>query len=166
MRTRHAARIVAISPDNEVLLLRYRHEHSIDPARPELLEYWVPPGGGLRTGESFEDAALRELEEETGIQAPGVWSWVWTRRLTLRYQGEDWLQVERYFVTRVSPPDTLRNSTEEEEIADMRWWSLESLREADAVVFPEPFPELVEPLLNGELPPGPLEIGLGASSAG
>ena len=56
MRTRNVARIVAINPDNEVLLLRYRHDRSLDPEKPELLEYWVPPGGGLRSGESSEDA--------------------------------------------------------------------------------------------------------------
>ena len=164
MRTRNVARIVAINPDNEVLLLRYRHDRSLDPEKPELLEYWVPPGGGLRSGESSEDAAMRELEEETGIQLASAGLCVWTRRLKLRYQAEDWLQVERYFVVRVSPLDTLRNSTAEEEISEIRWWSLESLRESDTVFFPEPFPELVEPLLNGELPP--LEIGLGANSAG
>ena len=166
MRTRNVARIVAINPDNEVLLLRYRHDRSLDPEKPEFLEYWVPPGGGLRSGESFEDAALRELEEETGIQSASAGSWVWTRRLKLRYQAEDWLQVERYFVVRVSPLDTLCNSTAEEEIAEIRWWSLESLRESGAVFFPEPLPELLEPLLNGELPPEPLEIGLGARSTG
>ena len=164
MRTRNVARIVAINPANEVLLLQYRHDRSLDPEKPELREYWVPPGGGLHSGESFEDAAMRELEEETGMQPSSVGSWVWTRRVNLRYQAEDWLQVERYFVVRVSPPDTLRNSTAEEEIADIQWWSLESLRESDAVFFPEPFPELVEPLLNGDLPPEPLQIGLGSGS--
>ncbi len=166
MCTRNVARIVVFNPDDEVLLLQYRHDRSLDPEKPELLEYWVPPGGGLRSGESFEDAALRELEEETGIQSASVGSWVWTRRLKLRYQAEDWLQVERYFVVWVSPLDTLRNSTAEEEIADIQWWSLECLRESDAVFFPEPFSELLEPLLQGELPPEPLEIGLGANSAG
>jgi 8-oxo-dGTP pyrophosphatase MutT (NUDIX family) len=29
--------------------------------------WWVAPGGGLEAGESFEDAARREVEEETGL---------------------------------------------------------------------------------------------------
>ena len=166
MRTRNVARVVAINPDDEVLLLRYRQERSLDPERPELLEYWVPPGGSLNSDESFEDAAVRELEEETGIRLARPEAWVWTRRLELQYRGEDWLQIERYFVARVPPIDSMRNSTEDEEIADIQWWSLPALRASDAVFFPDSFAELIEPLLDGLLPPQPLEIGLGANSAG
>ncbi len=166
MRTRNVARVVAINPDNGVLLLRYRQERSLDPDRPELLEYWVPPGGSLNSGESFEDAAVRELEEETGIQLPEPGAWVWTRRLKLQYRGEDWLQIERYFVARVPPTDSMRNSTEDEDIADIQWWSLQALRASDAVFFPDSFAEFVEPLLDDRLPPQPLEIGLDASPTG
>lgn len=166
MRTRNVARTVVISPDNEMLMLRYRQERSLDPERPDLLEWWVPPGGSLNSGESFEDAAVRELEEETGIRLPALGAWVWTRRLKLRYRGEDWLQVERYFVARAPRTDSMRNSTPDEEIADIQWWSLPALRASDAVFFPESLAELVEPLLGGRMPPEPLEIGLDASSAG
>lgn len=166
MRTRNVARIVAINPDNEVLLLQYRQERSLDPEQPELLEWWVPPGGALHGDESFEEAAVRELQEETGIRVTGPGSWVWTRTLKLRVENEDRLQVERYYMVRVSPPDTLRNSTPDEEIADMQWWSLDPLRESDAVFFPESLAELVEPLLDGRLPPEPLQIGLDPSSTG
>ena len=65
MRTRNVASVVVINPDNEVLLLHYRHERSIDPANPQHLEFWLPPGGGLHGQESFESAALREPAEET-----------------------------------------------------------------------------------------------------
>jgi dATP pyrophosphohydrolase len=35
--------------------------------RPGRGEFWQPVTGGVEEGESFEDAALREVEEETGL---------------------------------------------------------------------------------------------------
>ena len=53
--------VVLVDPRGWVLL-QERDEHPvIDP------ECWGFPGGGVEPGESFEEAAYRELEEETGI---------------------------------------------------------------------------------------------------
>ena len=38
---------------------------------------------------------------------------------------------------------------------DRRWWSLDDLRRADEVIFPEGFAELVAPILAGVLPAEP-----------
>lgn len=43
---------------NEVLLVRPNYAHRL----------WTFPGGGKKRNESWEDAALRETEEETGIR--------------------------------------------------------------------------------------------------
>lgn len=51
---------VIISKDRNILLVKRKHE-------PEKGE-WCLPSGFAETGESIEDAALRELTEETGIQ--------------------------------------------------------------------------------------------------
>ena len=51
--------------EGRVLLVR--HER---PSAPE--PYWVPPGGGVLSGETLQAAALRELAEETGYEGEVV----------------------------------------------------------------------------------------------
>ena len=60
---RTAARVLPVSPDGQVLLLQCQ-----DPARPGDL-HWISVGGAVDPGETRVEAALRELQEETGIEA-------------------------------------------------------------------------------------------------
>jgi 8-oxo-dGTP diphosphatase len=59
----HRFSSVVLVDERGWLLLQERDEHPvIDPER------WGFPGGGVEPGESYEQAAYRELAEETGIE--------------------------------------------------------------------------------------------------
>jgi len=60
---RVSARVVPVNDRGEVMLL-----HGRDPARPDHW-YWFTIGGALDPGETPQQAAVRELREETGIAA-------------------------------------------------------------------------------------------------
>jgi 8-oxo-dGTP pyrophosphatase MutT (NUDIX family) len=60
---RVSARVLPVSPDGEVLLLQDR-----DPTYPGVLR-WGTIGGALDPGETLQEAAVRELYEETGLVA-------------------------------------------------------------------------------------------------
>jgi len=60
---RCAARVILIDRNNRILFFCAQ-----DPGTG--YSFWVMPGGGLEMGESFEDAARRELLEETGVSVP------------------------------------------------------------------------------------------------
>jgi len=55
---RVSARAIILMNDKEVVLI-HRVKNGY--------EYWVTPGGGVEEGESFEEAVVRELKEEVGI---------------------------------------------------------------------------------------------------
>lgn len=58
-----AATIVVRNPENEkILLMKRADSKKMMPGR------WEFPGGGVEEDETPEEAALRELEEETGLE--------------------------------------------------------------------------------------------------
>jgi 8-oxo-dGTP diphosphatase len=65
MSRRHPERpVVAVG----VLLLDGDRVLLVQRARPPHVGKWTVPGGGVEVGETLEEAALRELREETGLQ--------------------------------------------------------------------------------------------------
>lgn len=58
---RAASRVLCHDDDDRILLIHWRDPHDGHPV-------WEPPGGGIEPGETPAVAALREWQEETGIQ--------------------------------------------------------------------------------------------------
>ena len=134
------------------------------PMDPELTtpSYWFLPGGGLEPGESFHEAAVRELWEETRISGVEIGPCVWLREQVLRFPfGELMLFHERFFPVRVEGVEVSidgLHGIEADAYAAHRWWTLDELRSTDEVVFPERFAQHVEPILAGSLPTAPVWI--------
>lgn len=63
--SRPAARILLVDRSGRVLLFRFD--------APDRARFWCTPGGAVDAGETYAEAARRELWEETGIRAdPGA----------------------------------------------------------------------------------------------
>jgi len=131
LRLRRAARLIVLDPAGRALMFRYDV-----PGRDP---FWVTAGGECEPDESFEDAARRELLEETGFTAdPGPQ----IARMTPEFitvQGEPVQADERFFLVRVAEAviDTSRHT--ETELALMtqhRWFTLDELNDWPEAVFP------------------------------
>ena len=151
---REAARAVLINREDRVLLFE-----SVLNGRT----FWVAPGGGLQEGETHEQAVVRELWEETGVQNATIGPRVWDRRHVFDI-GEIRLdQRERYFLVRIDTHEVSTANFEEHEVTfhiAHRWWSLAEMAETTERLVPRDFARLLAPLLAGDVPTEPITVGL------
>ncbi|WP_415832926.1 NUDIX hydrolase [Kerstersia similis] len=141
MSLRRSARLIIVDEDGRLLLFQYHDEHQAP--------FWATAGGELLPGESYLDAARRELEEETGL-ALEIGRLLKTRDAVYavaRSSPARWL--EQYFLVRCPAPAAIRRDgwTEEEQstIQAWKWWRLEDMQAQSPDIFkPDWLADLLE----------------------
>jgi 8-oxo-dGTP pyrophosphatase MutT (NUDIX family) len=149
--SRPAARVLLLNRRDQVLYLHAR-ENGTGKA------FWVMPGGGLEADETFEDAAIREVEEETGFRIePGPC--IWTRRHIYGWQGRKHDQYEVFFMAR-TPESEITPSKPDDYVVGHRWWALQQLIESNESFAPTQIATLLAPILAGNYPREPFDCGV------
>ncbi|MBT3865756.1 NUDIX domain-containing protein [Candidatus Woesearchaeota archaeon] len=122
-----------IIKDNQILLI-HRFKKG--------LEYYVTPGGHIEEGESEEEALIREIKEETNLDAK-VDKKLWTLiNPKDNSKNHFFLVIEFSGEVKLGGPELERNCEEDKHI--LEWHNLNEIKELK--LFPKPLKEKI--LLN------------------
>ena len=124
-RNRATSRVLLFDRDDRILLFLTTAPDTSGVAR------WLTPGGGVDAGETFEQAARRELFEETGLAVATLGDPVWSHDFDVEWDAADHDTGHAEFFVHVTESfePGRENWTEEEQVdvLDHRWWTLAEL---------------------------------------
>ena len=147
---RLTSRVLLFDRDDRILLFLTTAPDTSSVAR------WLTPGGGVDAGESHHQAAVRELEEETGLVIPNVGAPIWAHDFVVQWDAADHDTGHAEFYTATvdafTPSDALWTDEERVDVLAHNWWTLDELSATGEAIEPAELVELVRSRLKEKNP--------------
>lgn len=165
IRVRNAVKVLLLN-EQDALCLLY-----VDDPRFNVIDgtylgaFWCLVGGKIEDGESLEEAALREIYEETGMvqEEIQIGPVVWFGEFTLTISGETTVFKERFIVARTKQRAvSFDHLTQQEKtvVKKHAWFSLECIQNSEAIIYPVLLPLYLPAIIAGNYPVEPQKIDL------
>lgn len=156
IKTRPSARVVLLDDEDRVLMLKIHDPSATRGPNPITADFWLLVGGGVQPGETYEQAAYREVVEETGIRDVSIGRCVWTQeKLVCDPAGELQTVIGRFFVGRVASATAVsfdgHEPLEAATIVGYHWFTHDEIvaKEAEETFLPPGLGALLADVLSG-----------------
>jgi 8-oxo-dGTP pyrophosphatase MutT (NUDIX family) len=127
-----------VDEKNRIFLLKTHFDPEVG-----LPPRWLTPGGGIDSGETTLEAAVRELREETGMRVnpeelgePALVSsgrWDWADGLSYHTYTDTIYELK---VQNFDPDTSGFTQDELRDILEYRWWTIQELMQSDEQLAP------------------------------
>src|ERR1700688_587365 len=133
--------VILLNQKNELLLMKADDPKTTSTSGHYNGPFWFSIGGAIEPGESVENAVLREIFEETGIEKKYITLGpiVWKGEFDLVLYGVLTRLKQRFMVAKTSLNKvTLANLTIQEKlvIKELHWFSLDDIKKTKELIYP------------------------------
>jgi len=160
---RNSIRAILMNDKKEVLLMCVEDKKTTSSDGTYSGPFWVLVGGGMEPGEDINEAAFRELHEETGLSRDDVelGPVVWRSEVNMVLAGTPSHITDNYIVAKLKSKNyeiSNENFTdwEKEVVRKVAWFSLEQIKKISDPVYPRGLADRLSDILDGKYPEEPV----------
>ena len=160
---RKAIRILLINERQELLLMCVENFDIKTLEGSKNKRLWCTVGGGIEKNESIQEAALREIYEETGLLQSDIklGPVVWKSSVNLILKGIKTQLEESFIVAHTTQQKVaLCCPTEDEKqvVTQFHWFTLEEIIKSTDPIFPEKLAQYLPDILSKKYPSPSIKI--------
>jgi 8-oxo-dGTP pyrophosphatase MutT (NUDIX family) len=162
---RQSVKIILLNDADELLLMCMDDPETKSIGGEYNGHFWTLIGGQIEAGETIEEAAIREIFEETGIKREDIdfGPVVWFGEFDLQLHNILTHIKQRFIVARTKRSTfSLGNLTREEAkvVTKLAWFSFDNIEKSTEPIYPILLPIYLENIIAGQYPSKPFEINL------
>jgi 8-oxo-dGTP pyrophosphatase MutT (NUDIX family) len=161
----NSVKVILLNEDDEMLLMSADDPLTTSIEGKSHGRFWFPIGETIEKGETLEEAAIREIYEETGLAKEKfeLGPVVWFGEFDYILKGVLTRQKEKYIVARTKQKNvslTALDEWEQKVVQTIEWFSLEKINNSEEIIFPILLPKYLPEIISRKYPQKPIMIDL------